>query len=733
MNAPKVHQLSNLTVEVAGLRVVAKCARRLTDHIETTALVFNGAPQALAARTGDLHSMDLRQSLAWDIVQAAHLEPDTLPAVEDVLSSLDKMVGPAITMAEAESGQMAAMPSDGGDDGGQGKRKSASTRCLEMCADLELWRTPDGDPYTSFLVDGHRETWPINSTGFRRWLAGEFYRVENQALAGEARSEVLGVLSGRACFELKSEERPAPVRIAHHEGAVYLDLGDKAWRQVRITSEGWTVIAANDSPVHFRRAKGMLALPEPTVGGTLNGLRSVLNVATDEGWILVQAWLVDCLSPGPYPPLVFSGQQGTGKSTAGSLLRYVVDPNKAPLRTAPREERDLAIAAANGHIVAFDNLSTIPDWLSDSLCRLSTGGGLSTRTLYENDEETLFSYKRPCILTSIEDVISRGDLLDRALLVELEPIPEEKRRTEAALWAAMIEVAPSVLGGLLDAVSGALLHLPTTRLARLPRMADFALWVSAAEPTLGWRPGAFMTAYDNNRSQANDQALEAVSILPALRALLDASLDGSWGGGASELLQALTALVDETVRKQTGWPRKPNALAGLLKRIAPNLHTAGVAYWKERGPAKHRVWIHHFALSPTEPEGMGESPHTSHTPHTPSPSPEETDPKDVCDTHVDHRTLSADDRTPIAHFTDTPAREEAGEMCGVCDVCDTEQLPSDRDESAPVAAPANYTYITGKSGLVAAHKDLVQHAVIALDTETTGLDPHTDRIRLVTF
>ncbi|HVA90646.1 MAG TPA: hypothetical protein VNL71_12490, partial [Chloroflexota bacterium] len=292
MSAPKVHQLSHITVEVAGLRVVAKCARRLTDHTETTAVVFNGGPQALAARTGDFHNLNLRQSFAWDIVHAAHLETDALPVVEQALSSLDTQVGPALTMAEAEAGEMAAMPSEGGEEEGKGRRKSASTRCLEMCADLELWHTPDQEPYTSFLVEGHRETWPINSTGFRRWLAGEFYKVENQALTGEARSEVLGVLSGRACFEVKSEERPAPVRIAHHEGAVYLDLADKAWRQVRVTAEGWSTLEAKDSPVHFRRSQGMLALPTPIRGGSLIALRGLLNVASEDSWKLIVAWLV---------------------------------------------------------------------------------------------------------------------------------------------------------------------------------------------------------------------------------------------------------------------------------------------------------------------------------------------------------------------------------------------------------------------------------------------------------
>jgi hypothetical protein len=48
----------------------------------------------------------------------------------------------------------------------------------------------------------------------------------------------------------------------------------------------------------------------------------------------------------------------------------LIDPNAAPVRTAPREERDLFIAAGNGHLLAFDNLSDIAAWASDALCRM---------------------------------------------------------------------------------------------------------------------------------------------------------------------------------------------------------------------------------------------------------------------------------------------------------------------------------------------------------------------------
>src|SRR5262249_13429652 len=160
----------------------------------------------------------------------------------------------------------------------------------------------------------------------------------------------------------------------------------------------------------------------------------------------------------------------------------------------PREPRDLMIAANNGWMCAFDNLSGLPQWLSDALCRLSTGGGFSTRELYTDDEEIIFEAKRPIILTGIEELATRGDLLDRALIVDLRRIPEEAYQSEQEFVRKYEIMRPRLLGALLEAVAAALVNRSKVNLARLTRMADFAIWVSAAEPLFGRESGAFIKA-----------------------------------------------------------------------------------------------------------------------------------------------------------------------------------------------------------------------------------------------
>src|SRR3984893_11288930 len=224
----------------------------------------------------------------------------------------------------------------------------------------------------------------------------------------------------------------------------------------------------------------MKPMPIPVSGGSVDTLRSFLNVQSDADFVLVVAWALACLRDrGPYPVIVLSGEQGSAKSTFSAILRALLDPNTAPLRALSREDRDLFIAASNGHVLAFDNVSNLPAWISDTLCRLATGGGFAVRQHYSDQDEVLFDAARPVILNGIEEIVTRPDLADRAVFLTLQPMPEERRRPEQELWAAFEAERPRILGVLLDAAAKGLKRLSETRLEKLPRMADFALGARA--------------------------------------------------------------------------------------------------------------------------------------------------------------------------------------------------------------------------------------------------------------
>jgi hypothetical protein len=449
-----------------------------------------------------------------------------------------------------------------------------------------LFHDAAGRGFATFENGEHTETWPIASQAFKLFARLLYFRATKESPSGQALKDGLATIESEAIFD--GAEAEVWLRVAGEQGAIYIDLGDPDWKAIAITSTGWSVV--DEHPVRFRRARGMLALPEPQRGGDLAELRRFLNVGSDDDWRLAVGWLHGAARPPgwPYTIAVFHGEQGSAKSSGARVLRDLLDPNTVPLRAAPRELRDLMISASNSWVVSFDNLSHLQQWLSDGLCRLSTGGGFATRELYENDAEILLEAQRPVILNGIEEIATRSDLLDRCLLFNLPTIPKSERRSEADFWRDFYDARPRILGALCDALATALKNIDSTSLEQLPRMADFALWATAAEPALGWPHGAFLASYDGNRGQGHELALEA-SIISA--PLLELAEQG-FAGTATELLVLLNGKVEERVTKQQQWPKTARALSGMIKRLAPNLRALGYEVQhgqRDSSPARRRL------------------------------------------------------------------------------------------------------------------------------------------------
>ena len=183
-------------------------------------------------------------------------------------------------------------------------------------------------------------------------------------------------------------------------------------------------------PPEERSRRAHLARKAHFAGPALKSAKK-LNLASDDHWYLFLGCLVQALrGQGPYPVLVILAEYGSAKSTGARVFRKLIDPNKSDLRSPPKDERDLRIAGTNSWIIEYDNISTIQEWLSTALCRLSTGGGMGTRELYSDDEERIFDGQRPSVLNGIEDVATRSDLMDRAVILEFLAIPEDERLTE---------------------------------------------------------------------------------------------------------------------------------------------------------------------------------------------------------------------------------------------------------------------------------------------------------------
>ena len=326
----------------------------------------------------------------------------------------------------------------------QNSKSRSHTREEDFLAGASCFQTSGQECSITLPMNNHLETWPLLSPVVRKWVRRMMY-MQNPEVVSD--SKIKNILNTLAAFA--DEQREVHVRLAGHNQNIYLDLGNLAWEQLEITPNGWSVIQNHRSPVRFIRPRGLLPLPYPQPGGSMEPLRECLNLARhDHEWIMLASWVIGTFQPdGPFPILFLYGEQGSAKSTATTLLRTLVDPSKLPLRTLSSSARDLAIAASACWCVGFDNVSNISLPLSDALCRLATGGGLATRQLYTDRDEVQFTWKRPIIMNGITNFAERHDLSDRGIVINMPTIPKEVRRTERDIRRQWGEAMPCPWNG----------------------------------------------------------------------------------------------------------------------------------------------------------------------------------------------------------------------------------------------------------------------------------------------
>lgn len=518
------------------------------------------------------------------LVEQTRLDPGApfQPEVREALGALRLNDRPAYEKLRAElkraKGRVTELDKllEGADAGGRTPQQTQATNLTELLKQAELFTAEDGTCFADIRRNGHRETWEIRSPGFRNWLTSVYYEAFKGAPNNDAISAALNM--AEAICRASGVKREVFLRVGCCDGKHYLDLCDEEWRVVQIDSEGWRIVA--DAPVRFRRTNNMKQLPPPHRGGTLADLRSLVNTKDDDDFVLTVAWLLAALrNKGPYPLLAVSGEQGSAKTMFISILKALIDPCDGSPRTMSGNERDFYILAKGNHVLAFDNLSKLSDFTSDSLCRMSTGGGIGLRQLYTDAEEIVFKGPRPVAFNGIEDLIARPDLADRAILLTLDPIPEEERRLQSELWADLERRQPSILGALLDAMVVGLKRFETVELPTLPRMADFAKWAVACEPAFTTE-GSFLAAYSENRERAIDDVMETDAVAVAVQKLMaDVEL---WRGTATELMDALALYREINIMGSDDWPTQPNKLAGRLRRVAPTLRKRGIEVTTKR-------------------------------------------------------------------------------------------------------------------------------------------------------
>ena len=442
-------------------------------------------------------------------------------------------------------------------------------------AQTRVWRTSNGDLYVDVRQDGSWRTMPLHPgprSLFGAWLRGVYVSITNGSVAhSRTIDEVVAEFTGRAL--MTQHPIQDALRVGWGPGgSIWLDLCDGEGTGVEITKEGWRLV--KDSPVRFVRGQGMLPLPRPVKGRSLpEELRPLLQTRTEDDLYLLTGWLLGTLRPsGPYPVLIVTGQAGAAKSSTIRFLRKMVDPHALDMIEPPRSSRDFVASVRHNYVTAVDNISFMPDWLSDNLCRLATGtGAIGGRALYTDFDLSSFVACRPIMLNGIPDFVQRGDLMDRSIHVDLPRLEPEAVKAEKIYWKEVEDAWPRILGSLLDAAVVALRDWDSTVLKESPRMADFARWAVASEKA--WtEEGRFMQAYKANRDKATIALVEFSVIGQGIVKIIE-DKNNFYGSYAD--LQALLPLYVPAGQKM---PQSPQGLAAELRRIAPSLKVYGINF-----------------------------------------------------------------------------------------------------------------------------------------------------------
>lgn len=509
-------------------------------------------------------------------------------------------------------------------------KKSAATVLVEMArsryrfgisTDGEPFAVPiAGSPVARLLRDGRQS--------LRIELARSYFDTHGRAAAQQALADALCVIEGDAAC---SDPVVLAQRMAHSSGAYWIDIGDPTGEAIRVDENGWTVAIP---PMQFRRTVLNAPLPRPVDGGDLAELWDLLNVAQADQPLLL-AWLVAAIMPEiPHPVLALFGEQGTGKSTAAKMLTSLIDPSPAPLRKVPRDADSWVTAASGSWIVTIDNVSTVPPWFSDTLCRAVTGDGDVRRQLYTNAGLAVFAFRRAVILNGIDPGAMRGDLVDRLLVITLDVIADARRRLDAEIEARWRDARGRLLGALLDLAVDVLGRLPSIDLPHLPRMADYTRVLAAVDVV------QHTNGVSRYLARQSSLAAESLTAEPFVTALT-VQLKEEFVGTSASLLRRID---HGESRAPRDWPRDARALTQLLNRQAPVMRKAG---WHIDSAQNRHTKVTAWTI---RPPGIGNIPdpqplHNSPTPSTPA-------------FHSDRRNLR---REPIRLASESALRRIAAE------------------------------------------------------------------------
>jgi hypothetical protein len=481
---------------------------------------------------------------------------------------------------------------DKDEKGGKKESQSTANALIELAVErCQFFLDERGDGYAILTDKNIQRTLKLRGKLFPRWLANTFYKTTGRAASKEALSTAILILEAKAG---ESDPRELFNRFAMDDKTIYIDMADKRWRAVKVTADGWEIL--EKPTAMFRRYSHQQALPDPGAGGKLSDIHRHLAIKSNDDKYLLEAYLVACaFSNVPRPAITFYGPQGASKTTTARCIKAITDPSLLKSVDLGRSAAELAQNLDHHGVPCLDNLTSIPQWAADMLCRAITGGAFSKRELYSDDSDIILSFMRPIIITGINIPTHAPDLLDRLLLIELERVLPRKRMDEATFWARFDKDKPQLFGSLLDAMVGTLQHLPNIKLPRMARMADFTRIACAYAEYAGIGSKKMLAIIMRHASRQTEEVLAADAVATAIFDFIKEK--ESWTGTATELLRLLNNSAPKP--RPHDWPTQPNLLTRKMNILRTTLNQAGVGFVTERrGRKSDRKLILGYKVKP---------------------------------------------------------------------------------------------------------------------------------------
>ena len=443
----------------------------------------------------------------------------------------------------------------------------------------DFFRDQHGNSIIVLPVSNHLEVCPTSSTSFRNWTATRYREKYGVPPKTDAINQAKVQIEARCAASRQVELFN---RVGWHDNKIFYDLTTADHKGVEIDSVGWKVVGI---PPMFRRYQHQAEQVVPVAGCDPKDFLRFCNISIDDH-CLFMALIASYFIPNiPHVILSQIGEQGSGKSNNSRKIKSLVDPSRVTLISSPKDLEHAQMIGEKHWLISFDNISRIPDWLSDYYCRGVTGEGDMKRSLYTNDDEFIRSYRRCFVLNGIGSSMYRPDLLDRSIIFEIpilkSSLPENAMNEE---WQKSL---PGILGGFFTVASKAMGRVSQVTGHEKFRMSDFAQWGGALAEVLGYSQDEFFKKYQESVDRKWQDTAEDSVFAKRITEFLERH-GGYWSGSPAELLSEIKPEDDEK-----GIPKTAKWLSNELVRIAPVMRNVGIDIIKDKreGGTGRRIFV----------------------------------------------------------------------------------------------------------------------------------------------